>query len=57
MIKIKEGKIAAQSHLYLMPGRDLIELTVITTSQAADQIAATEKLAQDMLLSFRPAEK
>jgi hypothetical protein len=53
VIKIKEGKIATQSHLYLMPGRDLIELTVITTSQDPNQIAATEKLAQDMLLSFK----
>jgi hypothetical protein len=57
VIKIKEGKIAAQSHLYLMPGRDLIELTVITTSDVPDQIAATEKLAQDMLLSFKAAGK
>lgn len=57
VIKIKEGKLAAQSHLYLMPGRDLIELTVITTSDLPDQIAATEKLAQDMLLSFKAAGK
>lgn len=55
VIKIKEGKIAAQSHLYLMPGRDMIELTVITTSQVPEQIAATEKLAQEMLLSFKPS--
>lgn len=57
VIKIKEGKTAAQSHLYLMPGRDLIELTVITTSDVPEQIAATEKLAQDMLLSFKATGK
>jgi hypothetical protein len=57
VIKIKEGKIAAQSHLYLMPGKDLIELTVITTSTVSDEVAATEKLAQEMLLSCKGVEK
>jgi len=57
VIKIKEGKIAAQSHLYLMPGKDLIELTVITTSEVSEEVAATEKLAQEMLLSCKAAGK
>jgi hypothetical protein len=55
-IKVKE-KVADQTHLYLMPGRDMIELSVITTAAASDQVASTQKLAEEMLLSFAPAGK
>jgi hypothetical protein len=51
-IKIKNEKTADQSHLYLGQGRDMVELTVITTSEASDQVASTVKLAEDVLLSF-----
>jgi len=49
-IKIKD-KVAEQMHVYLMQGKDLIELSVITTADATDQIASTMKLAEDVLLS------
>jgi outer membrane murein-binding lipoprotein Lpp len=55
-IKVKE-KVADQSHIYLMPGKDMIELSVITTAEASDQVAATQKLAEDVLMSFGPAGK
>jgi hypothetical protein len=55
-IKVKD-KVADQTHLYLMPGKDMIELSVITTAEAGDQVAATQKLAEEMLLSFAPAGK
>jgi len=55
-IKVKE-KIADQSHVYLMPGKDMIELSVITTAEASDQVAATQRLAEDVLMSFAPAGK
>ena len=51
-IKVKNEKLADQSHIYLMPGKDLIELSVITTAEGTDQIASTQKLAEDVLLSF-----
>jgi hypothetical protein len=50
-------KVADPTHLYLMPGMDLIVLSVITTAEAGDQVAATQKLAEEMLLSFAPAGK
>lgn len=53
-IRAKTDKVADQTHLYLMPGKDLIEVTVITTAEATDQVAAAQKLAEDLLLSFRP---
>jgi len=55
-IKVKD-KVADQTHLYLMPGKDMIELSVITTAEATDQVASTQKLAEEMLLSFAPAGK
>ncbi|MDB5318912.1 MAG: hypothetical protein JWN40_543 [Phycisphaerales bacterium] len=55
-IKVKE-KVADQSHIYLMPGKDMIELSVITTAEASDQVAATQKLAEEVLMSFAPAGK
>lgn len=57
LIKIKGEKLAVQSHLYQMPVKDLIELTVITTSEVSAQVAATQKLAEDMLLSFNKTAK
>lgn len=55
-IRGKADKIADQTHYYLMPGKDMIELTVITTAEATDQIAMTQRLAEELLLSFK-AEK
>jgi hypothetical protein len=55
-IKVKE-KVADQTHAYLMPGKDMIELSVITTAEASDQVAATQRLAEDVLMSFAPAGK
>jgi hypothetical protein len=55
-IKVKE-KVADQTHIYLAPGRDMIELSVITTAEASDQVVSTQKLAEEMLLSFAPAAK
>jgi hypothetical protein len=55
-IKVKE-KVADQTHAYLMPGKDMIEMSVITTTEATDQVAATQRLAEDVLLSFAPAGK
>jgi hypothetical protein len=54
-IKIKE-KTADQTHLYLMPNKDLVELTVITTAEPPDQVSQTVKLAEDMVLSFKIAK-
>jgi hypothetical protein len=55
-IKVKE-KVADQTHAYLMPGKDMIELSVITTAEASDQVAATQHLAEEVLMSFAPAGK
>jgi hypothetical protein len=55
-IKVKE-KVADQTHVYLTPGKDMLELSVITTAEASDQVAATQKLAEEILLSFAPAGK
>jgi cell division protein FtsB len=55
-IKVKD-KVADQTHIYLAPGRDMIELSVITTAEGSDQVASTQKLAEEMLLSFAPAGK
>jgi hypothetical protein len=55
-IKVKD-KVADQTHAYLMPGKDMIELSVITTAEASDQVAATQRLAEDVLMSFAPAGK
>src|SRR5258706_5615735 len=53
-IKVKD-KIADQTHVYFTPGKDMLELSVITTAEASDQVAATQKLAEEILLSFAPA--
>jgi hypothetical protein len=55
-IKVKD-KVADQTHAYLMPGKDMIELSMITTAEASDQVAATQRLAEDVLMSFAPAGK
>ena len=55
-IRVKDEKTADQTHLYLTHGKDMLELTVITTSEASDQIAATQRMAEEMLLSFAPAK-
>ena len=48
-------KVADQTHLYLMISKDSIELSVITLADATDQVAATQRLAEEMLLSFKAA--
>jgi hypothetical protein len=55
-IRVKE-KTADQTHVYLPIGKDMIELSVITTAEASDQVASTQKLADEILLSFAPAPK
>jgi hypothetical protein len=55
-IRIKGEKTADQTHLYVMPGKDMVELTVITTSEAPEQIAVTQRLAEEMLLSLKPVK-
>jgi hypothetical protein len=55
-IKVKD-KVADQTHAYLTPGKDMLELSVITTAEATDQVAATVKLAEEILLSFSPSNK
>lgn len=55
-IKVKNEKTADQSHLYAVVGRDMLEVTVITTSEASDQVASTVRLAEEVLLSFAPAK-
>ena len=52
-IKVKGEKSADQTHLYLMLGKDAIELSVLTTAESPEAIAATQKLADDVLLSFK----
>lgn len=53
-IKVKGEKLADQTHLYHCIGKDLIECTVITTAEATDHVAATQRLAEEIVLSFRP---
>lgn len=55
-IKVKGEKTANQMHLYQCIGKDMIECTVITTAEASDQVAATQRLAEEIVLSFK-AEK
>jgi hypothetical protein len=52
-IRIKGEKTADQTHLYVMPGKDMVELTVITTSENPEQIAQTQRLAEEMMLSVK----
>ncbi|HEY7117644.1 MAG TPA: hypothetical protein VH475_13730 [Tepidisphaeraceae bacterium] len=53
-IKVKGDKTADQTHLYLMPNKDMVELTVITTTEATDQLASTTRLAEEILMSVAP---
>ncbi len=46
-------KTAVQTHIYQMPGKDMVEMTVITTAEASDQIAAVQKFAEEILLSLK----
>ena len=55
-IRLKGEKTAEQTHLYQMPGKDMVEVTVITTAEAPETIAATQRLAEEMLLSLKPAK-
>jgi hypothetical protein len=53
-VRLKGEKTADQTHLYQMPGKDMVEVTVITTAEAPETIAATQRLAEEMLLSLKP---
>ena len=53
-VRLKGEKTADQTHLYQMPGKDMVEVTVITTAEAPETIAATRRLAEEMLLSLKP---
>jgi hypothetical protein len=55
-IKVKNEKTADQSHLYAVQGKDMLEVTVITTSEASDQVASTQRLAEEVMLSFKAAQ-
>ena len=55
-IKVKNEKTADQSHLYAVKGKDMLEVTVITTSEASDQVASTQRLAEEVMLSFKAAQ-
>jgi outer membrane murein-binding lipoprotein Lpp len=55
-IRVNEKQTADQTHYYIMPGKDLVQLTVITTSEDPAQVSAIQRLAEEMLLSFK-AEK
>jgi hypothetical protein len=55
-IRVKNEKTADQSHLYAVQGKDMLEVTVITTSEASDQVASTQRLAEEVMLSFVPAK-
>jgi hypothetical protein len=53
-VRLKGEKTADQTHLYQMPGKDMVEVTVITTAEAPETIAASRRLAEEMLLSLKP---
>jgi hypothetical protein len=53
-VRLKGEKTADQTHLYQMPGKDMVEVTVITTAEAPEQVAASQRLAEEMLLSLKP---
>ena len=55
-IKVKPDKTATQMHLYRVEGKDMIELTSITTAEKPEDIAAAQKIAEDMVLGLT-AEK
>jgi hypothetical protein len=55
-VRLKGEKTADQTHLYQMPGKDMVEVTVITTAEAPETIAASRRLAEEMLLSLKPAK-
>lgn len=52
-IRLKGEKTADQTHFYTMPGKDMVELNVITTSEQPEQIAQTLRMAEEMMLSLK----
>jgi hypothetical protein len=52
-IRVNGGQVADQTHYYLMAGKDMIELSVITKSEDPATISATQRLAEDLLLSVK----
>jgi outer membrane murein-binding lipoprotein Lpp len=52
-IRLKGEKTADQTHFYAMPGKDMVELNVITTSDQPDQVARTVRMAEEMMLSLK----
>ena len=55
-IKVKPDKVATQMHLYRLADKDMIELTAITTAEKPEEIAALQKVAEEMLAAVK-AEK
>jgi hypothetical protein len=53
-IKVKPDKTATQMHVYRVEGKDMIELTSITTAEKPEDIAAAQKIAEDMVLGLTP---
>jgi hypothetical protein len=52
-IRLKGEKTADQTHFYMMPGKDMVELNVITTSEQPEQVARTLRMAEEMMLSLK----
>jgi len=52
----KSEKTADQTHLYLMPGKDMIELSVISTGLSPEATANVQKIAEEMLVTFTPSK-
>jgi hypothetical protein len=55
-IRLKGEKTADQTHFYAMPGKDMVELNVITTSEQPEQVARTIRMAEEMMLSVKPVK-
>ena len=55
-IRLKGEKTADQTHFYTMPGKDMVELNVITTSEQPEQVARTVRMAEEMMLSLKPVK-
>jgi hypothetical protein len=53
-IKVKPDKVATQMHLYRVADKDMIELTAITTAEKPEEIAAVQKVAEEMLAGVKP---
>jgi hypothetical protein len=52
-IKVNPDKTATQLHLYRNLGRDMIEVTAITTSEDSPTVGRVTKLAEDLALGVK----